>query len=415
MKRLFVYFIPLTVILSISGGSVQAALPKVGAACTKVGTISVSGGYKVTCLKVKTKLVWGQRVAVAIKTPTPTPAPTPTPTPAPTPTPTVEKVTFITEKKGWGISDAPIPASSYANVANLAASALFADLPPANPSVTADAQYESTVPDIVKNNFNEEISYVTSKYSGYLAAGGRFDLVAYATMAWGTSTAKALEPNNPDLAGDLLRTMPRFGENPLCANGLPFAGGGYSISYLKNPTLMLPEMNCADGNTKAAVVAHEFTHAIQSQGLKSLNLQDPNPAAWGPAWLREGQPQAAGAILSYWGGTSRTAQVLKNMLQGMADPKSKPNYLQYLESNDPTTNQEYPIGLATSNYLIARSGWTKSLQVWTLAASLAKDLRANEANRMPNFAQAFKTIYGQSLADFYTEVEPYLEWQYANR
>jgi hypothetical protein len=312
------------------------------------------------------------------------------------------------------VQDSPIAPSSYSSVASTAATNFFADLPPANSAVTANAQYEGNVIDIAKNKFNEEIDYVTREYSGYLAPGERFDFIGYSTIAWGTTTAQALDSTNQSLAMDLANTMPRFGENPNCVAGLTM-GGGFSLSYLKNPTLMLAGMNCATSFTNPSTVGHEFTHGIQSEALKSLGLQNPNPGSWGPSWLREGQAQAASAILTYWNGSSHTAETLKSMVLFQANPQSKPNYLQYLESNDLVSSQEYSMGLVASNYLIARSGWTKSLQVWVLAASLANNGQAFEVTRMTNFAQAFKTIYGQSLTDFYAEVEPYLEWQYANK
>jgi hypothetical protein len=91
---------------------VQAATPKAGAKCVKVGATATSGGKKFTCVKSGTKLVWNKGVAikkpaqVATPTPIPSPSPTPeptatptptvtqTPTPTPTPTPTVKDLTF---------------------------------------------------------------------------------------------------------------------------------------------------------------------------------------------------------------------------------------------------------------------------------------------------------------------------------
>lgn len=73
---------------------VQAANPKAGAKCTKVGATATAAGKKFTCVKSGKKLVWNKGVAIKkplpVATPTPTPTPTsePTPTSTPTPTPT---------------------------------------------------------------------------------------------------------------------------------------------------------------------------------------------------------------------------------------------------------------------------------------------------------------------------------------
>jgi hypothetical protein len=398
MKRSVTFILSLTLISVSTSGPAFAATPKAGGTCTKLGSTVISAGMKFTCVKVKSKLSWNKGTASVTKPQAVAPA----------------KITFISNQKNWGVPDSPIAISLYSTVTSIAATNFFADLPPTNSAVTANVQFEGNVIENVKNRFTEAITYTSQKYSGYLAAGERFDFVGYSSIAWGTTTAQALDSSNQDLARDLANTMPRFGENPTCSNGLPM-GGGFSLSYLKNPTLMLSAMNCATSSTNPFVVGHEFTHGIQSEALKSLGLQDPNPASWGPSWLREGQAQAASAILAQWSGASHTTETLKSMVQSQANPQTKPSYLQYLESNDPVSSQEYSMGVVASNYLIARSGWTKSLQVWVLAASLATNLQRNEATRMINFAQAFKTIYGQSLVDFYAEVEPYLEWQYANK
>jgi len=409
MKRTVTFILSLSLICVSTSGPVFAATPKAGGHCTKLGSTVISAGVKFTCVKVKSKLSWNKGTTSGS-----TSATKPQPV-APVAPVAPAKITFISNQKNWGVPDSPIATSLYSTVASLAATNFYADLPPTNSAVTANAQFEGNVIEVAKNRFNEEIEYVSRQYSGYLAAGKSFDFIGYSTIAWGAATAKALDSTNQSLAADLTNTMPRFGENPTCANGLPMAGGGFSLSYLKNPTLMLSVMNCATAFTNPTTVGHEFTHGIQSEALKSLGLQDPNPGSWGPSWLREGQAQAASAILTHWSGASHTTETLKAFVLFQANPQSKPNYLQYLESNDPVSNQEYSMGVVASNYLIARSGWTKSLQVWVLAASLATNLQRNEATRMTNFAQAFKTIYGQSLADFYTEVEPYLEWQYANK
>ncbi len=71
---------------------VQAATPKAGIKCSKVGSTATASGKKFTCIKSGTKLVWNKGVAIKKPAPivTPTPTPTPLPEPTPTPTPTAE-------------------------------------------------------------------------------------------------------------------------------------------------------------------------------------------------------------------------------------------------------------------------------------------------------------------------------------
>ena len=57
---------------------------KPGTVCKKLGQISTSNGFKYTCVKSGTKLVWSK----GVKLPAPKPIVTPTPTAVATPTPT---------------------------------------------------------------------------------------------------------------------------------------------------------------------------------------------------------------------------------------------------------------------------------------------------------------------------------------
>jgi hypothetical protein len=57
----------------------QAATPKAGAKCTKVGSTATSGGKKFTCIKSGTKLVWNKGLAIKAAAPKPSSTPTPEP------------------------------------------------------------------------------------------------------------------------------------------------------------------------------------------------------------------------------------------------------------------------------------------------------------------------------------------------
>lgn len=63
MKRI-VSALGMAVVLSIVVTPVSTAAVKAGDACKKVGQTSVAGGFKYTCVKKGSKLVWGKGVAV---------------------------------------------------------------------------------------------------------------------------------------------------------------------------------------------------------------------------------------------------------------------------------------------------------------------------------------------------------------
>ena len=89
----------ITVVLLLSLVTpLQAATPKAGAKCTKVGTTVTAAGKKFTCVKSGTKLVWNKGVADKAA-PKPTPAPTPSVVP-PQPAQKVEaKISFALDSR----------------------------------------------------------------------------------------------------------------------------------------------------------------------------------------------------------------------------------------------------------------------------------------------------------------------------
>ena len=88
----------------------EAASPKAGSSCPKVGTKEVFKGKTFTCIKSGKRLVWNKGAVVATPKPSPTPTPSPspaisvspTPEPTPIPSPTISAspsaTTFITDQ-----------------------------------------------------------------------------------------------------------------------------------------------------------------------------------------------------------------------------------------------------------------------------------------------------------------------------
>jgi hypothetical protein len=65
MKRI-VSALGMALVLSIVVAPVSTAAVKAGDACKKVGQTSVAGGFKYTCVKKGSKMVWGKGVAVKV-------------------------------------------------------------------------------------------------------------------------------------------------------------------------------------------------------------------------------------------------------------------------------------------------------------------------------------------------------------
>jgi hypothetical protein len=259
-----------------------------------------------------------------------------------------------------------------------------------------------------QKKIREQVDQLLKDYSGYWFGIDHITVVEEATQKWGLENIPKIAPGNQQLVADMQNTLPRQNpDSPDCKIG---AGGGFSISYLDHPVLVLNILNCPLGRQIPA--AHEFTHAVQTWMIKKAVSGDANPGCFGPSWLREGQAQVASMTLSYWDGKNQSVSAFKDILLAMDDPNSKTNYLKYLEDDDPSF-QEYDIGAMASLYLVGKYGWQKSLDVWTASAKLS--VRCDDAFRMTSFATAFQQVYGFSLDSFYLEVTPYLQFLYDNR
>lgn len=416
----------ITLLLLIPVSSLQAATPKPGTSCTKLNQTQILNNFKYTCQKSGKKLIWGAGVRVSAPTtttsptpsptasnapvpnpaPSPTPTPTPTASPTPSPTQTISRTTFVP-------NGSAIPKEYWPDIKNIAQTNFFTHALP--PSSTFNVKIQSE-PSVTQKNLayvEDAMNRLKTYLSGYFAPNTTANVISMASQDWGYKTIMALDPGNQRLSDDMKNTLPRQNpDNPNCAAGLASAGGGFAISYLSQPTVVLNIMNC--DLAQVGTPPHEFTHSVQINYISKVKTNDPNPGCYGPSWLREGQAQAGNIILSYWNGKDQSLWSFKDILSRTENPSSKNNYLSFLEENDDAKLQQYDLGAFASLYLIARSGWDKSLEVWTESAKLAGPNCAGN-DRMKYFTQAFQNVYGQSLSDFYSEVTPYLQWLYDHK
>ena len=383
--------------LLFASTSISIAAVKPNTTCpTKAKTTTISG-KSYTCQAVGKKLLWTATPAQSSssKSGNTTPSPTPTPVAAP------------------AHLDAPLDANNWLNFRSLATASLKAQVPAANPAITGNIEFEDSVPSATRTISQQQLDYLAKYYSGYLNASQRFDVVEVATQAWGYNTITKHDPSSTKLSDDMKATLAKMNhDNPKCDSSGGMAGGGFSVSYLKNPTLVILNMNCPI-NTMSTM-PHEFTHAMQTQAIRTTGASDPNPGCYGPAWLREGQAQVGAMTLSYWNGADQTLGSEKGIISNLEDPSLPKNSLTALEDNDSAGYQEYDVGAMASLYLVARSGWAKSLQVWNIAAQL-EGPSCDSNNRMKYFNQAFQQVYGQDLNSFYAEVTPVLKHIYDDR
>jgi hypothetical protein len=403
-NRLRAITLILALALFAASGSVSYAAVKANSSCAAKGKSTTISGKVYLCQLVGKKLIWLAASASATKSSAAVSNPASTTTTSTTATTSTPEPAHL---------DAPLDANNWLNFRQLAGASVKAQTPATNPAILGKFEYEDSVPQATRTMSQEQMDYLLKYYSGYLGAGQSFDVIDVATQKWGYDTIMNHDPGSTKLSEDMKTMLPRMNhDNPKCDSSGTMAGGGFSISYLKSPTLVLTTMNCPiDVMT---TMPHEFTHAIQSQSIRSTGAIDPNPGCYGPAWLREGQAQVGAMTLSHWGGVDQTLVSEKGIISNLEDPSLPKNSLTALEENDAAGYQEYDVGAMASLYLVARSGWAKSVQVWNVAAQLEGN-SCNTGGRMAFFNKAFQQVYGQDLASFYAEVTPVLKHIYDDR
>ena len=347
-----------------------------------------------TCIKSGKKLIWNKGV-VFQQTPTNTPA-----------------ETFISEQSDWGIPDPAIPFDSFINVEKIASEAFEKDLPPTSDNVEIKMWFEDGIGSAIQDAYKEQFEYVAKRYSGYFSKSKRIDVIGYSTKAWGIKTLLGIDKKADKIQGLDLQTA--FSDNPQC-NPNVYLPTGWTLGVLRNPVVVIPALNCKifSDRDPPIVPAHELTHAVQIAAAKTLSTSD--GTIGGPLWLVEGQAELGANFLNYYGGLVHPSKIYCGSASTLKFKKYNPDWIHSLEFHDSENqNQEYGVGLLAANYLVARSGWKKSLQVEVLATSISQKQKNYSFRDMSAFSAAFKTVYGQNLSDFYTEVQIYLKWLYEN-
>ncbi len=326
-------------------------------------------------------------------------SPEPTVTPEPTPTPTPSAT-----------ADAAIGASDYASVALKAKSSILTSMPVSTniPLVVFDS--EPSVPQINITRMKEEATATLKVYGSLLPDVKVIHFLLYETNAWALQHSLLISPTSDypeyNFKSDMTNSFASRAEIHMPCRSF----GGFSVDALKEPLVVMQNAECdwADSRETAQgidysskVVAHEITHLVQQRVSGTANS-----ACVMPAWLREGQPQAAGIALSVADGVDTSTNTRNAVFGRMVRPTGIDAFTA-LETQSP--GPEYDVGAALSEYLIGRSGWNKVISLTSKVNGGSHSCPSRDA-MMVNFKAAFQTVYGQSLASFYEEALPYVQY-----
>lgn len=265
-----------------------------------------------------------------------------------------------------------------------------------------DVDFEETISASNRQYILENIQKAMPYVSRFLLRVNRIHFVVFSSRAWGLQKVQAFDKSDKAYQDRLAREFDNWGDRP---TNSCVGAGGFTVGYLEHPVVVI-DAPCHKWNDESFdVAAHELIHVIQSKWAFTLGA-----GCLAPTWWSEGQASAGSWAFAQRDSKSiwylSRAEAIKTML----NPRTVP--LSALE--EPYLEGEYHNGAAALEYLIARSGWQQTFDVLRTADILAGRSCLMGERRMEVFKEAFKTIYGQTLEDFYTEVTPYLDWAYDN-
>ncbi len=347
----------------------NAATPKAGAKCTKVGATATASGKKFTCIKSGKKLVWNK--GVVIKAPQPIATPTATSSTYPTSTPT---------QPSAPLTEAEIAYNSIVAYYNASPVPEFELIKVIHPSVTqasADriiARYEKAVKFWRDGFAVRKISVIVGNNDNLLWIKEKLELATnYKFDDWYRNFSAGLPVRR-------------------CST---YNAGSYGLDkngyFLQSFTLY--PADCAteepqDGNYRTTI-EHELTHAAQS-AITGNRIQ------LFPCWFKEGQASYYSSVL---GNTSSYASMKSSLsfqtrFLRNVDPRQRLKQLDEAYDNFACGQDGgYALGALAVQQLVIKYSHAKIL-----------DFMVNTAASR-NWRKSFEETFGQSFEAFVDNLE----------
>ena len=378
---------------SLTGGlflySADASTPKAGGICQSLNQVATYAGYTYKCTKSGKKLLWSKGIKVPVAT----------------------KGTSMTQQQATPTEVIPAPASPiaidrYSNIASLARTSILNTDPAGDTPIEIKYQFDSGVPMINQNVIKEGANNFLKHFSHIMKYNPNpFGIIGWSAKSLGEPLVKSYDPASTDFQNDMTTTFSRQTDLP----GDKCAGmGGFSVGYERLIVIQASCQNLDDG--AADVVTHELTHEVQASLNKGVN-----PRMVAPVWMVEGQAQVVGAALAVQNGVDnwlvgRGSWVLR-IPKGFTLDDIKAMEGETSGSADPSiAYSEYTAGGALEEYLIAKFGFQKSLDIYAAARKVVPS-GTPEGDQLTNyFKVAFKKVFGENLDDFYAEALSYINY-----
>lgn len=293
-----------------------------------------------------------------------------------------------------------IPVERFGEVAKLARVSVNVDMPASNQSVGTTYIFESSIFENTRADIKAGTSSALAHYSPFLNAKTDIRIFVFSTSQFLRNDAPKLDPTNTAFLADMANMSTKWGgRNPQNCEGM----GGFAVSETPFPLIAIDAPCKVNNPADLGVLPHELTHTLQ------IAFGSANPRCWAPTWFVEGQAQVGASAFAYGENGSASEGHHQSWVTRITRPDSIAS-IRAMEG-ETTDYSEYTLGAALSEYLVAKGGWMRSMNLYKQAVAQVNTSCLSGEAKMENFKAAFLSLYGQSLEDFYAEALPYLRWQ----
>ena len=466
-KRLITFLPILSLFLSLPLIPVNAAA-KAGGTCSKAGITSVVSGKTYTCIKSGKKLVWNKGVAVAKPTQiTPVNAdvklgalctkagikavasgttyecilvesmestsngvekslgwflrwmelvkPTPTSTPTPTPTPTPIKKTAEPLP-----SIAPIKSADYALVGTLAKNTILNQKGSVHDPFVI--YWDPKTTELKRKLYSEQFEIMKKYFSPMIPKNSQAHIYIFgSSKEWADEVLRK--------ASDRLFIEKRYQVSSKCATDqagtlildaaypadyTTYTGAGGGLSVLGHGYALVSRSNCDTKYLERDLLIHETFHAIQWI-YTSFKLDSEDavklPKVTGPLWTVEGSATYMAFLLTADGNWTSFGESAPGNKDAICQVSKNEAWKRSYEEFNASNGEAYDIGAFMYEYLLAKYGLERTLSFWSVALNILNpNDRTKDLARVAASKEAFQTVFGLSVEDFFIEVKPYIEW-----
>jgi hypothetical protein len=283
-----------------------------------------------------------------------------------------------------------IDATKYSQVSAMARAAVTNEMPAVSNSTAVTYTFEDSIFPLERSVIKNGVESTLSRYSPFLDPTLNVHVFVFATSNFLKNEAPKADPTNKEFAEDMARQALTWGvRSPTNCIGM----GGFAVAEVPFPFIAI-DAPCNQNDPGAyGVLPHELTHTLQ------IKFGSANPRCWAPTWLVEGGAQVGATALAVSESGNASDLHRKSWVERIVKPASIAEIIAM--EGDTKDFSEYTLGAALSEYLVAKGGWKRSLNLFTQSAAQSSSGCLSGNEKLANFNSAFLSLYGESLSDFY--------------